>query len=255
MLKKIFKLIPFMFFYSLSPIWAQVTLYDIKNLDLIWIRGNEVQSLLVGDKLIYEKIDYNIISKTNYPVTLSSDKKIVANLPGGVLDIGFSAGNNLQELFFDNLNLVLNSDVNTLSLTKFNLISAEKDNYLNNLTANCTPKFQSGDFLDVVLGNCFTQGEVKAQKGDFPGVLSFEKLTLTVVNNNFTITANLETPASGKAKITGTSKYDEKTKTLTIEVKTAKLGPLNIKKILLKNLAKIKSPNFHVKDSFIIINL
>lgn len=233
--------------------------FSIDSLDLMWSRNHASSNYLKAKQLIFNGQEYPVKVNVAYPIVQAPDKSLEVNFGAQKLKLGIAAPANLALLYFKQLSLLITDETNRLQLTEFGIHSGPDQKIGRtigkNITTNCEPVSSSQQFLEAILANCFRKGVITAASVSFANGLAFEGAQLKVDNNNFTLNLKLLTPISGKTKITGTTNYRADQRLLTVEVKSAKLGIINIRNRIFKELAKANSASIKVNEPFIMIKL
>lgn len=255
-----------------STAFAQVSKVDIKNFNF-----NYSAPLGEGtaDSFSYEK-------------SVNEAQKVKVEKVNGEFKIVLEGVEN-QELSFKDAPSLIN-DAETISLRAFNLSfadrfgitissgvfkSSDKSVDLNNFNLACDRTAAFPEVMDQLIAGCIQKMNFKAggfsssgegfdqafMKGldashdEVKAALGVKNVDFKVTGGKFEMAAEIKAQISGKVKGSGTVKYEQAAKKLTVKVSEIKFGILDVTSQVFDELKKQESDSIKVSKPYVYITI
>jgi hypothetical protein len=264
------KLIIISLFIS-SMAWGQVSKVNVQNFNFNYQApfgdGTADSFLYENVKQAQQKVHVEKIGE-EFKILLEgveNQELILKNAPDMISNAEVIKLKNLNFLFADKMGLEMASAV-------FN--SPEQDVEMKGMSLNCDLVKSQKELMDQALMGCIQKMTLKSSalstNGDSSLVntimsafderhnslqasVGIKNLSMKVTSGKFDLSAEVRAQISGTAKASGTLKYDQSTKKLTVKISEVKFGILNVTSQVFSELKKQESATLKVNEPYVYI--
>lgn len=182
---------------------------------------------------------------------------------------------NAEKMKLQNVNFAFNDKISlTMASALFN--SPDQNAEMKGMALNCDVIKTHKEVMDQALLGCIqkmtlkssginTNGETSIANTFMSAVdeghnaltasVGIKNLNMKVTNGKFDLSADVKAQISGTAKASGTLKYDQSSKMLTIKISEVKFGILNVTSQVFNELKKQESSTLKVDQPYVYITL
>ena len=225
----------------------------------------------------------------SYEKTRKSHQSVHVEKVGEEFKMILEGVENQELIFKDAPDMIKNAELMNLKKVNFsfaekisldigsaNFHSPEQDIEMKALSLNCDLVKAQKEILDQALLGCIqkmtlkssgfsTSGEssfsnaimsaVDERYNAIQGSVGIKNLSMKVNSGKFDLSADVKAQISGTAKASGSLKYDQSTRKLTVKISEVKFGILNVTSQVFNELKKQESATLKVNEPYVHITL